>query len=80
MMMDIDAVASDFEELGSDALPPKKKPAAKAVAAKKAPVKKAPAKGRGKKIVEVRYYQCNYTLRDAFNSPTCCAERIRLGR
>lgn len=46
MKMDIDAVASDFEELDSDEPPPKKAAAKKKAAA---PAKKAPAKGRGKK-------------------------------
>ncbi|KAF8960916.1 Metallo-dependent phosphatase-like protein [Flammula alnicola] len=63
MLMDVDARASDFEELDSDEAPPppKKRAAAttsKAKAAKaptkapakKAPAKKAPAKGKGKKV------------------------------
>jgi hypothetical protein len=47
MKMDIDTLASDFEEPESDEPPPPKKAAPKKKAA--APAKKAPAKGRGKK-------------------------------
>ncbi|KAF5325319.1 hypothetical protein D9619_009799 [Psilocybe cf. subviscida] len=57
MLMDIDAGASDFEELDSDAPPPPKKRAAAASKAKapaKAPTKAAPkkaaAKGKAKKV------------------------------
>lgn len=59
MTMDIDAVASDFEELDSDGPAPKKKTAAKKKAT--APAKKAPPKGRGKKAaVLVRF--CSYLI------------------
>ena len=47
MAMDIDAAASDFEELDSDVPAPKKTATKKKAAA--APAKKPPAKGRGKK-------------------------------
>jgi double-strand break repair protein MRE11 len=47
MAMDIDAVASDFEELDSEEPAPKKTAAKKKAAAPAK--KKAPAKGRGKK-------------------------------
>jgi len=59
--MDVDAPASDFEELDSDEAPPPPKrrggaaPKAKAPA-KKAPAKKAPAKGKGKKV-QVRVHR-----------------------
>lgn len=52
MKMDIDAVASDFEEPDSDEPPPKRAAVKKKAAA---PAKKALAKGRGKKAaVSVR--------------------------
>lgn len=57
MLMDIDAGASDFEQLDSDEPPPPKKrgaAASKAKAPAKAPAKaapkKAPAKGKAKKV------------------------------
>jgi double-strand break repair protein MRE11 len=54
MLMDIDAVGSDFEEPVSDEPPPKKKTATRSAPNKKAPAQKAPAKSRGKKAVVVR--------------------------
>jgi double-strand break repair protein MRE11 len=54
MLMDIDAVGSDFEEPVSDEPPPKKKTATRSATNKKAPAQKAPAKSRGKKAVVVR--------------------------
>jgi hypothetical protein len=56
MAMDIDAMASDFEEPDSDEPAPKKTAGKKKAAA---PAKKAPAKGRGKKAaVLVRFHPC----------------------
>lgn len=48
MMMDIDAVGSDFEEPESDEAPKKKSKSTRKAAA---PAKKTPAKGKGKKKV-----------------------------
>jgi hypothetical protein len=54
MAIDVDTVASDFEELDSDEPAPKKTATKK----KAAPPKKPPAKGRGKKAAVLVSFMC----------------------
>jgi len=58
MMMDVDAVDSEFDEPEP---PPKKKPAPRS-AAKPVPAKKAAPKGRGKKTVVVCFFMLRFLL------------------
>lgn len=69
MAMDIDAMASDFEEPDSDEPAPKKTAGKKKAAA---PAKKAPSKGRGKKAAVLVRFHC--LILNA--SSDCCFVRL----